>query len=162
ALRLWMDLLDAGVNIVQLNPETIFRHEKSEMIDIIRAIIELSRGHSESARKAERNGAARQAQPSRARQEGLGLTRTLPACGQAKDGKLCLIPERAAAVQRIYELAAGGYGVTATVRKLTEEGVPPFGERQVVPGKEVKVRGQKRPKYQAAEGTRYGSGVWVR
>src|SRR5262245_41403307 len=56
ALRLWMDILDAGVNIVQLQPETVFRHERSDMLDIIRAIIELSRGHGESARKAERNG----------------------------------------------------------------------------------------------------------
>src|SRR5712691_3139965 len=56
ALRLWMDILDAGVSIVQLTPETVFRYEKSDLTDIIRAIIELSRGHSESARKSERNG----------------------------------------------------------------------------------------------------------
>src|SRR5262249_34435977 len=30
ALRLWMDILDAGINIVQLQPETVFRHEKSD------------------------------------------------------------------------------------------------------------------------------------
>src|SRR4029077_238245 len=53
ALRLWMDILDAGVNIVQLSPETIFRHEKSDMFDIMRAIMELSRGHGESAIKSE-------------------------------------------------------------------------------------------------------------
>jgi DNA invertase Pin-like site-specific DNA recombinase len=54
ALRLWLDILDAGINIVQLSPETIFRHERSDMTDIIRAIIELSRGHSESRLKSER------------------------------------------------------------------------------------------------------------
>ena len=53
-----MDLLDAGVNIVQLSPETIFRHEKSDMFDIMRAIMELSRGHGENAIKSERVGAA--------------------------------------------------------------------------------------------------------
>src|SRR5262245_42023618 len=37
ALRLWLDILDAGINIVQLNPETVFRHEKSDMFDIMRA-----------------------------------------------------------------------------------------------------------------------------
>src|SRR5262249_44049183 len=58
ALRLWMDILDAGINIVQLQPETVFRHEKSDMMDIMRAIIELSRGHSESVRKSERVSAA--------------------------------------------------------------------------------------------------------
>src|SRR5262245_58814749 len=54
ALRLWLDILDAGVNIVQLHPETIFRHDRSDMIDIMRAIIELSRGHSESRMKSVR------------------------------------------------------------------------------------------------------------
>src|SRR5262249_49327237 len=56
ALRLWLDILDAGVNIVQLHPETVFRYEHSDMTDIIRAIIELSRGHSESRMKSKRNG----------------------------------------------------------------------------------------------------------
>src|SRR5262249_46671327 len=57
ALRLWMDILDAGINIVQLHPETVFRHEKSDLMDVMRAVIELARGHSESARKAERQSA---------------------------------------------------------------------------------------------------------
>ena len=59
---------DAGVHIVQLHPEAVFRHERSEMTDIIRAIIELSRGHSESARKSERNGAAWEGKRQAARQ----------------------------------------------------------------------------------------------
>src|SRR4051794_6538725 len=29
ALRLWLDILDAGINIVQLYPETVFRYERS-------------------------------------------------------------------------------------------------------------------------------------
>src|SRR5713101_2202708 len=40
ALRLWLDILDQGINIVQLHPETVFRHEKSDMVDVMRAIIE--------------------------------------------------------------------------------------------------------------------------
>src|ERR1043166_5012432 len=57
ALRLWLDILDAGINIVQLHPETEFRHERSDMTDIIRAIIELSRGHCESRMKSVRTAA---------------------------------------------------------------------------------------------------------
>src|SRR5262249_39346049 len=30
ALRLWMDILDQKINIVQLTPETVFQHEKSD------------------------------------------------------------------------------------------------------------------------------------
>ena len=48
ALRLWLDILDLQINIVQLEPETIFRHDKIDMLDIMRALLELSRGHRES------------------------------------------------------------------------------------------------------------------
>src|SRR5262249_13197005 len=79
ALRLWLDILDAGVNIVQLHPETVFRHERSDMTDIIRAIIELSRGHSESRMKSVRVSAAWDAKFHRARENGELLTHNLPA-----------------------------------------------------------------------------------
>jgi DNA invertase Pin-like site-specific DNA recombinase len=144
ALRLWMDILDAGINVVQLHPETVFRHEKSDMLDVMRAIIELSRGHSESAMKSQRNGdtweqkrkAARagQAQPPR-RKDGrvtAALTSQLPAWVEDKGGKLRLIPAKARAVRRVYELAATGLGTTATtgmgaariVKTLQREQVP--------------------------------------
>src|SRR5262245_54109861 len=127
ALRLWMDLLDQGVNIVQLHPETVFRHEKSDMVDIMRAIIELSRGHSESARKSERNGAAWAERRRKVREEGAVLTRRLPAWVEERGGKLRLIPERAAVIRRIFRLSADGYGLASIVKKLEEEKVPGFG-----------------------------------
>jgi DNA invertase Pin-like site-specific DNA recombinase len=140
ALRLWMDILDAGVNIVQLRPETIFRHEKSDMFDIMRAVIELSRGHGESARKSERVGDAWAEKKARARRgEGQKatkrmkegdqfITRRLPFWVEERSGKLALVPGPAKAMRRIFELARSGYGSAGTVKKLTEEGVPPFGE----------------------------------
>jgi DNA invertase Pin-like site-specific DNA recombinase len=126
-LRLWMDILDAGVNIVQLKPETIFRHEKSDMVDIIRALIELSRGHSESAMKSHRCGRAWAQKKKRAREKGEVMTPRIPAWVEEKDGSLVLIPDRAAVVKRIYHLAAAGYGHGLIVRTLTREKVPGFG-----------------------------------
>src|SRR5262249_42977859 len=76
ALRLWLDILDAGINIVQLHPETVFRHEKSDMVDIMRAIIELSRGHSESRMKSVRALASWERARERAR-EGELITRAI-------------------------------------------------------------------------------------
>jgi DNA invertase Pin-like site-specific DNA recombinase len=140
ALRLWMDILDAGVNIVQLKPETVFRHEKSDMFDIMRAVMELSRGHGESAIKSERLSQAWAEKKRRARERqcqketkrmGSGcrvITRRLPAWVGLRDGKPVLIPERAAAVRRIFALAAAGYGQLVIVRRLIEEGVPAFGD----------------------------------
>ena len=78
-----------------------------------------------------------------------------------------LIPERAAAVRRIFQLAAGGYGIQATIKKLIEEGHKPFGEREVVvdqDGKTVETtaRGKSTPKFKAGPDGRYGAGVWNR
>jgi DNA invertase Pin-like site-specific DNA recombinase len=135
ALRLWMDILDAGINIVQLIPETIFRHEKSDMIDIMRAIIELSRGHSESVIKSERHLAnweymrngAREGKIVNDGKERSYITRRLPAWIEVRDGKLHLIPDRAVIVRQIFQLAAGGSGNARIARLLTREGVPAFG-----------------------------------
>jgi DNA invertase Pin-like site-specific DNA recombinase len=145
ALRLWLDILDAGVSIVQLHPETVFRHERSDMTDIIRAIIELSRGHSESRAKSFRNGAAwvKKRQYVREHKGGL-LTHKLPAWVEERDGKLYAVPTKAAAVQRIFQLAAQGFGAERVVRELVAERVPPIVGTVSSPG-----RG-KRP------------GVWLR
>jgi DNA invertase Pin-like site-specific DNA recombinase len=139
ALRLWLDILDAGVNIVQLTPETVFRHERSDMTDIIRAIIELSRGHSESRMKSKRNGdkweekrkAARAggSQPPR-RKDGRvtrSMTDKLPAWVEDVDGTLRLIPARAAAVHRAYVLAGDGLGAGLIVKALIREKHRPLG-----------------------------------
>jgi DNA invertase Pin-like site-specific DNA recombinase len=146
ALRLWMDILDAGINIVQLFPETVFRHEKSDMVDIMRAIIELSRGHSESAIKSERVASSWQERRRESRESGTILTRRLPAWVEERGGKLHLIPKRAAVVKRIFHLAAAGYGHVLIVRKLHADGVPAFGLAVVR-------EGRKRPAF---------SGHWTR
>jgi hypothetical protein len=90
------------------------------------AIMELARGHSESAMKSERNGKAWAERKRRARAGGI-LTRRLPAWIEERGGKLVTIPERAAGVKRIFALATAGYGAAGIVRRLTQEGVTPFG-----------------------------------
>jgi DNA invertase Pin-like site-specific DNA recombinase len=167
ALRLWMDLLDAGVNIVQLSPETVFRHEKSDMIDIMRAIIELSRGHGESQRKSERNGGSwknkvecarkGEKQPPRRRDSRVSeaISDRLPAWVEVVYGKKVLIPERAAIVKYIFQLAVT-LGVTAIVKRLTDEEVPAFGDREQYEDDEGNLR------WRAKEGGRLGSGSWTR
>jgi DNA invertase Pin-like site-specific DNA recombinase len=127
ALRLWMDLLDSGINIVQLSPETVFRHEKSDMVDIMRAIIELARGHGESAIKSKRVGEVWVEKRRKAREGSQVLTRRLPAWVEERDGKLRLVPARTAAVRRVFQLAASGYGCTLIVKRLVKEKVPPIG-----------------------------------
>jgi DNA invertase Pin-like site-specific DNA recombinase len=163
ALRLWLDILDAGVNIVQLTPETVFRHERSDMTDIIRAIIELSRGHSESRMKSARavagweNGIRllREGKPMTPRRADgrvtWSITDQLPAWVVDDNGVPRLVPDRAAVIRRIFELATAGYGMTSIVKRLNVDGVPAFG------GYEEDEEGRRRKK---ADGTPWGCGEW--
>jgi DNA invertase Pin-like site-specific DNA recombinase len=152
ALRLWMDILDHGINIVQLTPETVFRHEKSDMFDVMRAIMELSRGHSESVIKSERIGKAWAAKRKRLAEAGGVLTGKVPAWIEVRGGQLRLHPKRAAVVRRIFQMAGGGYGLASICKKLTEEKVPAFGNREW----------DEEAKCHKAKGGGYGSGKWVR
>jgi DNA invertase Pin-like site-specific DNA recombinase len=154
SLRQWLDILDAGVNIVQLHPETIFRHERSDMVDVMKAIIELSRGHSESAMKSVRS-LANWARAVELAREGEVITRRLPAWVELTDTGLALVPERAATVGTIFQLAASGYGMSSIVKRLNADGVSAFGDRVVSTNDDGEPVG-----HQAAPGERYGCGQW--
>jgi DNA invertase Pin-like site-specific DNA recombinase len=128
ALLLALNLLQAGIRIVQLKPAEMVFDDKSDTLPVMMMMMELSRGHGESAMKSERVGKAWREKKQAARDSGEVLTRQLPFWVEARDGKFYLIPERAAAVRRIFSLAANGYGLTAIVKRLTEDGVPAFGK----------------------------------
>jgi DNA invertase Pin-like site-specific DNA recombinase len=168
ALTLLLNLIEAGVRVVQLLPVEAVYDENVEPMALMMAIMELSRGHSESRMKSERVGGAWREKKRRARAgeaqkptERMGngskvLTRSLPAWVEERGGKLHLIPERAAVVKRIFALAANGYGLTRIVRKLSEDKVPPFCDMVIVQGEDGK------PRKKAPDGGRFGSGRWSR
>jgi DNA invertase Pin-like site-specific DNA recombinase len=127
ALDLVISLLKSGIKIVQLSPaEQVIDKASGPMVAMM-ALMELSRGHGESARKSEMIGAVwakfRQ-NPGRGRR----TPGRLPAWVEARpDGTLALIPEKATAVARVFELAASGYGMTRIIQRLEAEGVRPLG-----------------------------------
>jgi hypothetical protein len=57
-------------------------------------------------------------------------------------------------VQRIFQLAAAGYGLVRIVKRLVAEKVPPFG------GREEYTDGEGTVRFRAAPGDCLGSGVW--
>jgi DNA invertase Pin-like site-specific DNA recombinase len=130
ALMLVLGLLQSGVRIVQLIPVESVYDDKSGAMQVMMMIMELSRGHSESAVKSERIGAAWADKKARAR-EGHILTRRLPAWVKESGGKLELIPAAAKAVRRVYELARTGYGHQAIAKKLTADKVPPITDNGI-------------------------------
>jgi DNA invertase Pin-like site-specific DNA recombinase len=128
ACHLLTGILVAGVNVVQLSPYEMLLTEKSNGWELMRAVMELSRGHGESAIKSQRVGQAWEAKRARAREGGELLTHKLPAWVREDGGRLALVAERAAAVRRVFALSAAGYGNCGIVRRLSAEGVPAFGK----------------------------------
>jgi DNA invertase Pin-like site-specific DNA recombinase len=129
ALTLLLNLIEAGVRIVQLHPVEVVYDEDVDPMTLMMALMELSRGNSESAMKAERLGKAWENKRSHARDKGELLTRQLPAWIEERDGKLYTIPTKALAVERIYELSAEGFGSSRIVKQLVREGLPPLTDK---------------------------------
>jgi DNA invertase Pin-like site-specific DNA recombinase len=126
ALTLLLNLIEAGIRIVQLKPVEVIYDEDVEPMTLMMALMELSRGNSESRMKSERNGAAWVKKRQQAREKGGPLTNRLPAWVEMRDGKLYVVPEKALAVRRVYQLAGQGFGAERIVRQLLAEKVPPI------------------------------------
>jgi DNA invertase Pin-like site-specific DNA recombinase len=126
-------ILKAGILLVTLSPEREF--DVSATKSLTRGALEiqliLERAAEESETKSKRGKAARAAGRKRARAGGVILTRRLPGWIEEVGGRLRLISERAAAVRRIYHLAASGHGVPGIIKTLKAEKIPPFGEHVV-------------------------------
>jgi DNA invertase Pin-like site-specific DNA recombinase len=127
ALRLILGILAAGVRIVQLTPVEVTYDSKSDTVALIIMIVELSRANSESKVKSDRVGKARAQERKAARDNGDLMSRMIPAWCEVKDGKAVLVANRAAAVKRIFTLAAAGQGIRGIIQTLTAEQVKPIG-----------------------------------
>jgi DNA invertase Pin-like site-specific DNA recombinase len=161
ACHLLTGILVAGVRVVQLFPQPFLLTDKSTPFELMMAIMEMSRGHGESAMKSKRVGEAWEQKKAAARQERTPQTTSCPAwlevVGRVREGKhvtggsFRLIPERAAVVKRIFDLTVAGCGLALTVKKLTAE-AEPFGRagwskayiHRVLTGREV--LGEYRPR----------------
>jgi Recombinase len=129
AIGLVNDLRQLGIHVGRLDRMKLLRCDSTDPGDFFEAAVELMRGHSESAAKSMRNGAAWKRKRKAARETGKVITRRLPAWVEEVDGELRLIPGPTAALRRVFELAAAGYGQLGIVKKLIEEGARPFGYR---------------------------------
>jgi hypothetical protein len=156
ACHLLTGILIAGVRVVQLSPYEMLLTEKSNGWELMRAVMELSRGHGESKIKSERVDKAWQARLARTRQGEVILTRSLPAWVEVRGDTLQVIPKRAAAIQRIYQLAAAGYGHVRIAKILRAEKIAPFG------GRESYVDEEGNERWRRPEGDCFGSGTWTK
>jgi DNA invertase Pin-like site-specific DNA recombinase len=121
------ELLQTGVDIgvYQLNDVFTESDFGTHKWTVLSTFIMLA--YQESKQKAERVAASWESRRKRAREDGGVMAGRLPAWVEVVNGEARLIPERAAAVRRIFRLAGDGYGFSRIVRALRAEGVPAFG-----------------------------------
>jgi DNA invertase Pin-like site-specific DNA recombinase len=127
AVELMSGLVNAGILVVQLSPvEHVFTATDNPMA-VMMAIMELSRGNSESRIKSERVGKAWRNLKAKAAREKVPITKMTPAWLRIRDGKFEVIDAAAAAVRLIYQLAIDGHGISVITRRLIADKVPAFG-----------------------------------
>lgn len=132
AVELFIGLLRAGIRIVQLVPEQVFTAEEMSgpfgTMRLMQAVMELSRGNSESRIKSERIGANWQRvredakkgilSPSKTGKVGLP-TKTPFWLDKTANGYV--LNKKAKAVRRAFELCRAGFGAIAIRKKLQTE-----------------------------------------
>jgi DNA invertase Pin-like site-specific DNA recombinase len=121
-----LSLVSRGIRVVQLSPTEVVYDSDMDEGKLMLMLWDLARGHGESKRKAGLLGDV-WAEKKRAARQGVPHGKTVPAWIELRDGKYRLIPERARIVRSIYLWSTAGLGHVHIVRRLQEQGVPPFG-----------------------------------
>lgn len=125
ALKPFMEIVEAGLVLVTLDDERVFRG-KISFEDLIISIAKMSRANEESARKSDRLS-----QAWKAKRAAIGQKKLTARCPSwlrlsADRTGFEVIEERAAIIRRIFDEASSGIGTFTIVRRLNEDGVPTF------------------------------------
>jgi DNA invertase Pin-like site-specific DNA recombinase len=131
AVPLLCSIVNAGLTVVTLSPSEMVYQRGKDLTPLVLAVVEFARGHSESSTKSDRMAAVWGEKKRLAREENGIITRRLPAWVRERGGRLVLAPGPARIVQHVFELAVKGYGLSLIVKKLTVEGVAPFGRAKL-------------------------------
>ncbi|CAM8668325.1 Ser_Recombinase domain containing protein [Comamonadaceae bacterium] len=133
ALRLLLDLVDAGIKVVTLVDEKVWDSETiNETSNLLLAIVYMSRANNESAVKADRLSKA-WTEKKRKAAAGEGVRIVTSECPRwlapnaDKTGFIVLEPI-VESVKKVFDMRIQGYGISAIVSRANKEGWP-------VPGK---------------------------
>lgn len=132
ALRLFLDILEAGIVVVTLSDNHVYDFSKVEgnFTDLIISLTVLSRANEESRIKAQRVAAAWETKRRNIAERKL-TGKCVAWLRLGKDGsRFELIPERVAVVRRVFDMASAGRGANGITKTLQREGVKTFGRSQ--------------------------------
>jgi len=130
AVTLINGLLDAGIQVVTLSPERIYKKSSwNNLGQIMEMIVQLALAHDESLKKSER--LARAWSEKRRMIEDKKLTGACPAWLELSEDRKRFkqIRESVTIVRRIFRLASQGVGTNSIARLLNDEEVRPIGKR---------------------------------
>jgi DNA invertase Pin-like site-specific DNA recombinase len=136
-VKLIEELLETGVSIGVCRLGDIFTYEDFGTHKWTTLAVFVQLAYQESKQKSDRVAAAWSRRREQARTDGRALPCQPPAWVEFRSDKPQLIPERAAALKRIFQLAAAGYGLIRIIRQLDAENVPPFTADRSRPGRAV-------------------------
>lgn len=135
ALAQFLLIIDAGIRIVTLTDGRVYDEGCSDQ-DLVISIFVMSRAHEESSTKAKRLADRFADKRASATTERKPMGDVGPYWLRLKDDKSGFepIPEKVAAVRRIFELCVQGYGKNAIAKMLNAEGVPTLSGKEAVKG----------------------------
>ena len=126
ALGYFLRILGRGIRVVTLSDGKTYTN-KGENFDLIISILIMARANEESSTKSKRIRDAMKAKHEKAREQGLPMGKAIPLWLElGDDGKFKIREDRAAVVQRVFQMAIDGYGKAVTAKMLNAEGVPSF------------------------------------
>lgn len=147
ALHLFTGILMDGIRVVQLRPHEQVFTENASSHEAMLAVLELSRGNSESVMKSDRVG---KAWAQKRRQAATKIvTRRVPTWidFDPARNRLVLNRDKAKVVRLMFKLAGRGWGLTMIARKLNKDGVRTFGRQKIAtPGQAGKRKDEKERK----------------
>jgi len=136
ALRLLLDLVDAGIRVVTLVDEKVWDEESiKDTTNLIIAIVYMSRANNESAAKARRLSEVWTQKKKRAA-DGSGrriVTSECPRWLAPNEGKTGFVvrEDRVGSIRKVFEMRIGGYGIVAIVSRANAEAWPCPGKAPV-------------------------------
>lgn len=124
ALKLFLSITDAGINIVTIGDEREYG-EDSDFNDILYSIIVMQRAYNESKEKSDRVSKAWRNKRIEAAKTGKVMSKVVPFWLKAKEDKtgFMVLEEYAAILNRMFDLAIDGVGVGSIAKTLNSEGV---------------------------------------
>ncbi len=122
-----LGLIKAGVSVVQLAPTEVPYNAEMDQGRLMMMLWELSRGNSESKRKAQLCGDAWKAKKEAARTEKTPYGKMCPAWLELDGDKYRVKADAANAVRKVFQWCADGLGTFGILAKLNEENVKPIG-----------------------------------